>query len=239
MKKAIIIGASSGIGRELAMLLAAERYSVGITGRRLELLTELSSKNPDVFIPKQMDITHFENTISTLAVLVQELGGLDLLILSSGTGEINQELNFNIEQSTCQTNVMGFTNIVDWALNYFIAQHTGHLVVISSIAGLRGNKDAPAYNASKAYQINYTEAMRQKVCSMKLPISITDIRPGFVDTDMAKGDGKFWVATVEKASKQIVKAIHRKKKVVYITKRWAFIALILKVLPRFIFDRMG
>jgi short-subunit dehydrogenase len=177
-----------------------------------------------------MDITHFESTISILSVLVQELGGLDLLILSSGTGEINRELNFNIEQATCQTNVMGFTNIADWTMNYFIAQQSGHLVVISSIAGLRGNKDAPAYNASKAYQINYTEAMRQKVCSLKLPITITDIRPGFVDTDMAKGDGKFWVSTVGKAGEQIIKAINAKRKVVYVTKRWRLIAIILHLL---------
>jgi len=232
LKKAIIIGASSGIGRELALGLAAEGYSVGITGRRLDLLTELSSKNPIVFIPKQMDITHFESSISTLEALVQELGGLDLLILSSGTGEINRELNFDIEQVTCQTNVMGFTNIVDWTMNYFIAQQTGHLAVISSIAGLLSSKDAPAYNASKAFQINYSEAMRQKVFSLKLPIFITDIRPGFVDTDMAKGDGKFWVSTVEKASRQILKAIHRKKKVVYVTKRWGLIAIVLRIINR-------
>jgi short-subunit dehydrogenase len=102
--------------------------------------------------------------------------------------------------------------------------------VISSIAGLRGNKDAPAYNATKAYQINYTEAMRQKVHSLKLPITITDIRPGFVDTDMAKGDGKFWVSTVGKAGEQIIKAINAKRKVVYVTKRWRLIAIILHLL---------
>jgi short-subunit dehydrogenase len=238
MRKAIIIGASSGIGRELALGLAAEGYSVGITGRRLELLTELSSKNPVVFIPKQMDITNFENTISKLIALVQELGGLDLLILSSATGEINRELNFDIEQATCKTNVMGFTNIVDWSMSYFISKQSGHLVVISSIAGLRGNKDAPAYNASKAYQINYTEALRQKVYSLKLPITITDIRPGFVDTDMAKGDGKFWVATVEKASKQIVNAINAKRDIVYVSKRWKLIAILFRILPSVIYKRI-
>jgi short-subunit dehydrogenase len=193
-------------------------------------LNELQQEFGQMCVAKEMDITHFESTISILSVLVQELGGLDLLVLSSGTGEINRELNFNIEQATCQTNVMGFTNIADWTMNYFIAQQSGHLVVISSIAGLRGNKDAPAYNATKAYQINYTEAMRQKVHSLKLPITITDIRPGFVDTDMAKGDGKFWVSTVGKAGEQIIKAINAKRKVVYVTKRWRLIAIILHLL---------
>jgi short-subunit dehydrogenase len=238
MKKAIVIGASSGIGRETAKLLLKSGYKVAVTGRRINLLNELQQEFGQICVAKEMDITNFESTISTLAALVQELGGLDLLILSSGTGEINRELNFDIEQVTCQTNVMGFTNIVDWTINYFIAQQTGHLVVISSIAGLRGNKDAPAYNASKAYQINYTEAMRQKVYSLKLPITITDIRPGFVDTDMAKGDGKFWVATVEKAGKQIVKAINAKRDIVYVSKRWKLIAILLKILPSFIYKRL-
>jgi short-subunit dehydrogenase len=239
MKKAIVIGASSGIGRELALLLAAEGYSVGITGRRLELLTELSGKNQEVFIPQQMDITCLENTVSQLNELVSKLGGLDLLVLSSGTGDINEMLNFEVEKCTIDTNVTGFTNIVDWAYQFFKNQNSGHLVAITSIAGLRGNGSAPAYNATKAFQINYLEGLSQKVHKQKLSINITDIRPGFVDTDMAKGEGKFWVSTIEKASRQIVKAIHRKKKVVYITKRWGIIAFIFRVLPRFIYDRMG
>jgi len=239
MKKAIVIGASSGIGREVALLLATEGYSVGIAGRRLELLTDFSSKNQADFIPQQMDITNLEDTVIQLNELVNKLGGLDLLVLSSGTGNINEMLNFEVEKRTIDTNVTGFTNIVDWAFLFFEKQQIGHIAAITSIAGLRGNKSAPAYNATKAYQINYLEGLRQKSASLKLSVMITDIRPGFVDTDMAKGDGKFWVSTVEKASSQIVKAIGRKKKVVYITKRWAIIALILKVLPRFIYDRMG
>jgi short-subunit dehydrogenase len=239
MKKAIVLGASSGIGREIALLLAAEGYSVGITGRRFEMLTELSSKNQEVFIPQQMDISFLEDTVNLLNELVSKLGGMDLLVLSSGTGDINEMLNFDIEKRTIDTNVKGFTNIVDWAYQFFKNQNSGHLVAITSIAGLRGNGSAPAYNATKAFQINYLEGLRQKVHKQKIPIIITDIRPVFVDTDMAKGDGKFWVSTIEKASRQIVKAIHRKKKVVYVTKRWRIIALILRVLPRFIYDRMG
>lgn len=239
MKKAIVIGASSGIGREVALILANDGYLVGITGRRIEMLTELLHKNPDALIAQEMDITKPEETVSQLNELVNKLCGLDLLVLSSGTGDINELLIFDIEKRTIDTNVTGFTNIVDWAFMFFEKQQTGHIAAITSIAGLRGSKSAPAYNATKAYQINYLEGLRQKAVSLKLSVTITDIRPGFVDTDMAKGDGKFWVSTVEKASSQIVKAIGHKKKVIYITKRWAIIALILRILPRFIYDRLG
>jgi short-subunit dehydrogenase len=111
-------------------------------------------------------------------------------------------------------------------------------VVISSIGGIRGSSQAPSYNASKAYQINYTEGLRQKAAKLKMPIFITDIRPGLVDTKMAKGEGLFWVMPLEKAVNQIYKAIIRKKKVVYVTKRWHLIAMILKLIPRPIYDRM-
>ncbi len=115
------------------------------------------------------------------------IDGLDHLILSSGTGYLNENLDFEIENKTNSLNVNAFTEIVDWAFNYFEKQGKGYLVVISSIAGLRVSWIAPAYNASKAYQINYLEGLRQKATKTKKPIYITDIRPGFVDTDMAKG----------------------------------------------------
>jgi short-subunit dehydrogenase len=170
--------------------------------------------------------------------LVSELGGLDLLFFSSGTGELNKPLNFSIEKRTIDTNILGFTYVADWAFNYFEKQQSGHLVAISSIAGLRGNGVAPSYNASKAYQINYLEGLRQKATKLKTQIFVTDIRPGFVDTAMAKGEGQFWVASVNKASEQIFKAIQKKKKVVYVTKRWLIISLLLKSIPRIVYDRL-
>jgi len=238
MKKAIVIGATSGIGKGIAQLLSVNNYKVGITGRRTELLLALEKENPDTFIPKTFDITNTTTIPQNLEELVNALGGLDLLILSSGTGDLNEYLDFAIEQRTIDTNVTGFTNIVDWAFNYFKKQKSGHLVAISSIAGLRGGRQAPAYNATKAYQINYLEALRQKAHNLKIALMVTDIRPGFVDTDMAKGEGKFWVVTVNKASQQIFNAIQQKKKVAYISKRWQLIAILLKLVPRILYDRI-
>jgi len=238
MKKAIIIGATSGIGLGLAKILANNNYKVGITGRRTELLEELKSQKPNAYYTKTFDVTNTKLIVEKLNALTTELGGLDLLIISSGTGDLNEKLDFEIEKRTIETNVVGFTCIADWAFNYFENQKSGHIVAISSVGGLRGSRIAPAYNATKAYQVNYLEGLRQKATKLDQKIYTTDVRPGFVDTDMAKGEGHFWVATVDKATYQIFNAIKRKKKIVYITKRWRIIAAILKRLPRQIYDKM-
>ncbi|WP_222844179.1 SDR family NAD(P)-dependent oxidoreductase [Saccharicrinis aurantiacus] len=177
-------------------------------------------------------------TIKKLEELISELGGLDLLILSSGIGDLNETLDFEIERKVIDLNVTGFTNITDWVFNNYEKQGFGHLVAISSVAGIRGSRQAPSYNATKSYQINYLEGLRQKSTKSKKPIFVTDIRPGLVDTKMAKGEGLFWVMPVDKVARQIFKAIKKRRKVVYVTRRWGLISRLLKILPRFIYDRM-
>jgi len=238
MKKAIVIGATSGIGKGLAKLLVDNNYKVGITGRRTELLEALKLENPNSYFTKTFDVTDTNIATKKLEELTTELGGIDLLIISAGTGEINDNLDFEIEKRTIDTNVIGFTCIADWTFNYFEKQKSGHLVAISSIAALRGSRQAPSYNATKAYQANYLEGLRQKATKLNEEIFITDIRPGFVDTDMAKGEGMFWVMSVEKTVQQIFGAIKKKRKVAYVTKRWGLIAILLKRLPKMIYDRM-
>ena len=179
----------------------------------------------------QMDVQELSSIESICNKLVHQLGGLDLLIISAGIGDENKMLDFAIENKVIKTNIQGFTCVADWGMNYFKKQGYGHLVNISSIAGLMGNGEAPSYNATKAFQINYLEGLRLNADKSGAEIIVTDIRPGYVDTDMAKGDGMFWVAPVEKAAQQIFTAIKRKKKVVYITKRWRIIGIILKIMP--------
>jgi short-subunit dehydrogenase len=134
---------------------------------------------------------------------------------------------------------MGFVKIASFSFNYFRKQGHGQLVVISSVAALRGNSFAPAYSASKAYVSNYAEGLNIKAGKLKLDIVVTDIRPGFVKTKMAKGEGQFWVAPVEKAARQIRVAIAAKKRVAYITKRWWLIAAIMKRVPFWIYRKIG
>jgi len=237
MKRAIVIGATSGIGKELSKLLANENYKVGITGRRKEKLEALQKSAPEKFIIRAFDCTTDNNT-KHLEELTRELGGIDLLVMSSGTGDLNEELNHEIEKRTNRLNVIAFTEIMDWSYKYFERQGHGHLVAITSMAGLRGGRMAPAYNASKAYQINYLEGLRQKARNSKKPIYITDVRPGFIDTDMAKGEGLFWVAPKPKAASQILNLINKKRAVGYVTKRWKIIAYSLKIMPRWIYEGM-
>ena len=238
MKKAIVVGATSGIGKRLAELLVEKGYLVGITGRRTGLLEELKTQNPESYRIKTFDTTQTSSIAQQLDDLTHELGGLDLLIISSGTGDLNDKLDFELEKRTIDSNVGGFTAIADWAFNYFSSQKHGQLVAITSIAGILGNGQAPAYSASKAYQINYLQGLRMKASKASLPIYITDIRPGFVDTDMAKGQKLFWMAKVERASIQIFNAILKKRKVVYITKRWRIIACLIKILPNRILEKI-
>ncbi|HAE39398.1 MAG TPA: oxidoreductase, partial [Candidatus Riflebacteria bacterium] len=132
----------------------------------------------------------------------------------------------------------GFAAMATAAMKLFIDQGYGHLVGISSIGALRGNRDSPAYNASKAFVSNYLEGLRVKAVRSGLPIYITDILPGFVDTAMAQGPGLFWVAMPEKAAAQILVAIDKKKRRAYITRRWRLIAWLMQVMPDFLYERI-
>lgn len=238
MKKAIVIGASSGIGRSLARKLVDNGYRVGITGRRKNLLLEIQKGNPNAYIVADFDISEMLRTNEKLTDLITKLGGLDLLVFSSGIGDLNNELAFRVDQDVISTNIFGFTQIVNWSFNLFKEQGFGHLVCITSIAGMRGSRHAPSYNASKAYQINYLEALRQKINNEGLLMYITDVRPGFVDTAMAKGDKLFWKVPVEKAVQQIYDSIKIQKEIVYISKRWGLVAFIYKNLPKWVYEKI-
>ena len=133
---------------------------------------------------------------------------------------------------------MGWTFVIDTLYNLFEQQNHGHLVAITSAGGLRGEPTAPAYSATKAYQINYMEALRKKAFKAGNKIVVTDIRPGLVDTAMAKGDNLFWVMPVDKVAHQISTAIRRKKSKLYVTKRWHILAVINKFLPFSLYKRM-
>ena len=237
MKKAIVIGASSGIGKELAIVLAKHGYEVGLMARRVELLEVLQRELPTASLFSHIDLNAPEESVEKLQALIEKMDGVDLIVINSGTGFINAELDWQKEKQTIDVNVSGFCALAGLAYNYFAKKGGGQIVGISSIAALRGNDAAPAYNASKAFMSSYLTALQKKAFKEQLPIYVTDIQPGFVDTPMAKSDKKFWVATPRKAAEQIYAAIAEHKKQAYITHRWRLIAWLIKLAPDWVYFR--
>jgi short-subunit dehydrogenase len=233
MKKAVVIGATSGIGRALTLELSRRGYAVGIAGRREALLQELQGKLERQSAWKVIDVAQVEDAVLRLQTLIAELGGMDLLVICAGIGDgLDAELDWEKELALLQTNVIGFARLAVAGYNFFSKQQSGHLVGISSIAGIRGSRSSPGYSASKAFMMNYLEALRWRAVHDENRITVTDIRPGFIATPMTDGQqGMFWVAPVEKAARQIADAIERRSSVAYITYRWALIATLLRHIP--------
>jgi short-subunit dehydrogenase len=243
--KVIIIGATSGIGRSLALRFAKAGWKLGVTGRRLDMLTSLQQEISLLqgIVPEPPEIECFdtmgENNIAHVQSLVNKLGGLDLLIYNSGYGEVTEQLDWEIDRKIVDTNVNGFVEIVNWAFNYFYDHQKGHIAATSSIASNRGNSFSPAYSASKAFMSNYLEGLYLKARRLKVEIYITDIQPGFVNTKVAKGNKQFWVVPVEKATAQIFNALTKKRFRVYISRRWVIIARLMKLMPMRIYRMFG
>lgn len=233
--KAVIIGASSGIGHALARQLSAEGYALGITSRRRDLLDDLRNRLPGPAVIRSMDVACPEEAVSVLQSMIEELGGMDLIVINAGVNLPNPELIWDYEKQTTQINAVGFMALADFSVQYFLKRGRGHVAAVSSIAGLLGSPRSPAYSASKAFMSVYLEGLRFKLA--QTAIAVTDLRPGFVDTPMIQGARlKFWMASSEKAAEQISRALRKKKKVAYITKRWLFPALVLRVMPRFFLE---
>ena len=230
MKHALIIGASSGIGKELAKILVENNYFVVITGRRENLLKEIQQTKPKSYSYKVQDVTNLKSCENLFKEVKTEFKIIDLIVYSSGVGSPNYSLDWELEKPTLETNVMAATKIYGLAYNLFKEQGFGHLVGISSVASIRGNRHVPAYFASKAFQASYLESLWMKASRSKSKIYVTDIQPGFVDTSMAIGKA-FWMANSKKAAKQIFSAIKKRKKKAYITKRWRLVAFVLKWIP--------
>ena len=238
LKRVLVIGASSGIGRELARLYARDGHALGVMGRRTALLEEFRAEFPGQVTVGTLDISSMNDT-SALDDILEEMGGMDLCIYCSGVGIISRKLEWDIEKVTTDTNVNGFIRCAEWAFNYFVTQGGGQLVNISSIASWRGSGHAPAYSASKAFQSVYFEGLRMKALRLRMPVTVTDVQPGFVNTKMAQGDGLFWVAEVDKAARQIKAGTDRKAFRVYVTKRWRLVAWLMRTLPDFLYHRLA
>lgn len=235
--RAIIIGATSGIGLEVAKLLVRQGWTIGIAGRREDALLQIQATTPRQIEIQKLDVTD-DNAPIHLQSLIQKTGGMDLFFLSSGIGSQNPDLRREIELNTARTNVEGFIRMVTTAFDYFTQKGSGHIAVISSIAGTKGLGIAPAYSATKRFQNTYIDALAQLSRMNHQNIHFTDIRPGFVATDLLKS-GKFpMLMQADQVAKHIVKAVNRKQRVVVIDGRYRILVFFWQMIPRWLWERL-
>lgn len=237
-KRAVIIGATSGIGYETALLLLADGWQLGIAGRRENELKKLQEKAPEQIRTRVIDIRQTDAD-RELLLLIKDLGGMDLYLHSSGIGYQNFALNPDIELNTLETNGTGFVRMVTTAFQYFREQGKGHIAVISSIAGTKGLGIAPAYSATKRFQNTYIDALEQLAHMQHLPIRFTDIRPGFVATGLLN-DGKHYplLMSPQRVAKHIVRALKKRQRIVVIDWRYRLLVYFWRLIPSWIWKRM-
>lgn len=256
-KRAIVMGATSGIGKEVARLLAANGYEVGIAGRREERLVQMAQATPGIVAHRQIDVTK-EDAPTELHKLIEELGGMDLYVHSSGIGWENVALDPDKELKTVETNGVGFVRMVSAAYNWFAEQRAdeakqraegaeqrassterkARIACITSIARTRGLGAAPAYSATKRMQAHYLECLSQQARMRHLNIGITDIRPGFVATDLIAGSHFPLQLKAEDVARTIVRAIERGSEVVTIDWRYRLLVAAWQLIPRWLWVRL-
>jgi len=238
-KKAVIIGATSGIGKALAEELHHRGYTLGLTGRRVERLEEIKNKLESRVYIQFMDVVQTKKAIQNLEELLARMNGMDIIVLNAGVSNFHGSAQWKTEKRVIDVNIRGFAALNNFAFDYFEKQGNGQIVGISSIASLFGYGLSAAYNASKAFVSTYLQGYRQRANHSDADITITDIKPGFVESEMTEGKkGLFWVGKKGKAARQIANAIESKRNNAYITKRWVLVAWLLKLVPNWVLDRI-
>ena len=237
-KKAIVLGASSGIGQEVAKLLLADGWHLGVAARREEPLMELKALAPDSVEVMTIDVTK-PDAGERLQSLIKRLGGMDLYFHSSGIGKQNRTLEEDIELRTMETNAVGFARMIGTAFRYFAERGEGHIAAITSIAGTKGLGPAPAYSATKALGANYLQALEQQAHQRGLNIRFTDVRPGFVDTALLNGDFPYpMLMRPDKVARDIVKSIYHHRHIRVIDWRYRILTFFWRLVPNWLWRRL-
>ncbi len=237
MKRIVIMGATSGLGREVARLCIAAGWRVGAAGRNEEALAALKALAPGQIETQRIDITH-NDAPQQLTGLAERLGGMDIYFHASGIGKRNIELEPGIELATLRTNGEGFVRMVTAAFGWFRMHGGGHIAVISSIAGTRGLGSAPAYSATKRLQNTYIDALAQLARMERIPIRFTDIRPGFVATPLLAGDDYPMLMQPASVARRIFRAIRRRRRRIIIDRRYAVLVFFWQLLPAWLWERL-
>lgn len=235
----VIIGATSGIGESLARIAVNDGFIVGGTGRRIERLKKLKKELGEPFHFCEMDVLNIQSSATQLYSLVDEMGGMDIIVLNAGIANSPASSISSMELDIIDVNIRGFVNLFGEAFQYFRKKGEGQIVGVSSIAALFGSARNSPYSASKAFISTYMQGYRNRCNKAGINITITDVKPGFVESEMTEGKkGMFWVADTNKAVKQMLKDIKKKKTYSYVTRRWRLIAWLLKLTPNYILERV-
>lgn len=210
---------------------------MGVAARRGDLLEQLCAELSGQCVAKVLDVAQPQQAIALLKELVAELVDVDTFVISAAIGSNNPDLEWPREEQTLMINVVGAAAMINVAVEHLQTRGGGRLVGLSSVAALRGIGLAPAYSASKAFLSNYLHGLRYRFMKRGLPISVTDVQPGFVDTRMA--GGKFWMASTETAAREIIAAAHKGRAHVYVTPRWRLIAWLMRIVPDALWGRLS
>lgn len=245
MKTAVIIGATSGIGREVAIRLIEEGWKVGIAGRRLERLLDLRGKyGSEQVACAAIDINRAD-AAAALDTLLEQTGPPDLFLHVSGIGGQNPKMDEAKELQILETNCLGMTRMVAHFINYVKAhpvydkRHKARIGVVTSVAGTDGLGISAAYSASKRMQITYLTALSQLVRMEGLPIRFSDIRPGFVQTDILDPAKHHpFLMSVERAGDYVMKGLRRKRRIVIFDWRYRLLTGLWRLIPRALWERL-
>lgn len=240
----LIVGASSGMGLLTAQHFVAMGWRVGVCARRTEPLQQLAAAAPDRVTVAQIDVTADDSDVQ-FNNLADAMGGTDIVLYCAGCGWNNPELDPAKDTRTVNTNVVGFTRIVNAAFDRFarIAPPTrrrGQIAVITSIAGTRGIGISSTYSATKRYQWTYIESLSQLARVRRVAVDFTDIRPGFVDTPLLDTSAHRYpmLMTPDRVSRRIVRAILRRRHTVVIDSRWRCVTALWSLIPHCLWRRL-
>jgi len=243
-KRAILVGASSGIGAALARRLAREGYTIACLARRAYPMAELCDMiNKDSgetrAVPYVHDVTNYKVIPQLFKDIVTDFGGLDLFIYCAGISlPVGlKKYDFEKDHATTETNYLGALAWLNPVAEMFQGLKKGQIVGISSVAGERGRVGNPSYNASKAALTCYLESLRNRLT--RYGVHVLTVKPGFVQTDMVKNaKGTFWVIPPEQVAEDIWKGIRKRKQDLYVPARWRLTMFIVRNIPSVIFRRM-
>lgn len=225
------MGATSGIGLHVAESLAAAGWRVGVAGRRDDVMRHLKEMFPEQVEWRHIDIDR-DDAQRELLQLVKQLGGMDIYFHVAGIGYENASLDARRELDTINTNVIGFTRMIDVAYHYFRRVGHGHIAAITSVAATKGIGEMASYSASKRYQQTYLQALEQLARRDKADIRFTDIRPGWVRTPLLDDDQEYpMTMTLQKAVPLVIRAIKRRSRIAVIDWRWATAVFFWRLIP--------